>query len=138
MKEEIRDVSYIKMDNPIFARDIKDLSSVIVDTRRSTIIPDLLNAATYGRKGMFTLFLSATSSCRSVLWQIIPGMTGFAILAVETSECPILVFSAEVRSNLHPLVKTDAWSDAKVRLSAPNVGETEGRNPKSWKVFLLA
>ena len=141
MKEDVQDASDIKtMDNPIFARDIKDSSSIIVDaaSRISTIIPDFTHAATYGRKGMFTLFLSATSSCRSVLWQIIPGMTGFAIVAVETSECPILVFSSEVRSNLPPLVKTDAWSDAKERLSAPNVEETEGRNPMSWKVFLLA
>ena len=51
------------------------------------------------RKAMFVKYLSAMTSCRSVLWQLIPGMTAFAILSVDLSTCPIFIFSKSIEDN---------------------------------------
>ena len=82
---------------------------------------------------MFVYYLSALTSCRSVMWQLIPGMTALAILSVDTSTCPIFVFSDQMRLYLPPFIATDAWRAAKSELQS-----TLMHRPKIWQIFLVA
>ena len=130
------------MENPLFVRN-----SILVDTA-ATIAAGSIDfrqgSEVLGREEdvfcmdsnvteMFTLYLSALTSCRSVMWQIIPGMTAFAILAVDTSACPILVFSERMRLYLPPLIVYDAWD-----IAAKEVRSTFNRKPEYWEIFLVA
>ena len=81
---------------------------------------------------MFTLYLSAMTSCRSVMWQIIPGMTAFAILAVDTSACPILVFSERMLLYLPPLIVFDAWD-----IAVKDLRPVLNREPDYWELCLV-
>jgi hypothetical protein len=70
----------------------------------------------YERKTNFMAYLSAMTSCRSVMWQLIPGMTGFALFSVDTASCPIFIFSNEMTPLMTPLLVCDAWKIAKERI----------------------
>ena len=125
------------MENPIFARATFDSASIFVDRagdRRTTIVlEDDIYCGDFDRKGMFVQFLSAMTSCRSVMWQLVPGLTAFAIVSVDTSACPIFVFSEQMRSYLPPLLVVDGWNSAKDRLH-----EALKNDPKSWQIILFA
>ena len=127
-------------ENPLFQRGVKDFTSIIVDNvvRRSTVVLDKDIVINYDfiRETMFLQFLSAMTSCRSVMWQLIPGMTGFAIICVETSACPIFVFVDQIRECLPPLIVRDPWSEAKNRLRYMKAFRSQ--NLKDWQVFLVA
>eukprot|EP00597_Dinobryon_sp_UTEXLB2267_P001762 CAMPEP_0170063888 /NCGR_PEP_ID=MMETSP0019_2-20121128/4588_1 /TAXON_ID=98059 /ORGANISM="Dinobryon sp., Strain UTEXLB2267" /LENGTH=509 /DNA_ID=CAMNT_0010270433 /DNA_START=672 /DNA_END=2201 /DNA_ORIENTATION=- len=86
------------------------------------------------QRNMFVQFFSATASSRSVLLQLIPGLTAFAVLSVDLSVCPILVYSDPIRRLLPPLLSTDSWKSAQSQLRR----NTNQSHPSSWKVFLLA
>jgi hypothetical protein len=67
------------------------------------------------------------------MWQLIPGMTAFAILSVDTSTCPIFVFSEQMRLYLPPLIAIDVWSAAEKELQS-----TLMHRPKLWQTTLVA
>ena len=131
------------MENPLFAR-----SSILVDSAATiaigkiNMIPPGLEEVGHEEdvfsmdsnvQEMFVNYLSAMTSCRSVIWQVIPGMTAFAILSVDTSMCPVLVFSERMRLYLPPLVAHDVWADAIQELRLTFIYD-----PKNWQIFLVA
>eukprot|EP01036_Dinobryon_divergens_P028355 gene28356-37287_t len=87
-------------------------------------------------KDMFVQYLSAMTSCRAVMWQIVPGMTAFALLAVDTSTCPMLVFSKRLGRYLPPLLAVNAWADARSQLET--VLSASQQRPRSWQILLVA
>lgn len=133
------------MENPLFARNSILVDSAAAITGNSNFEPgtetikadhdedsEILRADN-NIKEMFVNFLSSMTSCRSVMWQIVPGMTAFAILAVDTSTCPILVFSEKMQLILPPLIAVDAWQDSEKVLQSMLV-----RQPRQWQRFLIA
>ena len=138
---EVNDLDTVKItENPLFQRDIRDFTSIVVDNvvRRSTIVQDKNVVINYDfiRKTMFLQFLSATTSCRSVMWQLIPGMTGFAIICVETSACPGFIFVDQIREYLPPLIVRDPWNEAENRLRYMKAFRNQ--NLKDWQVCMMA
>jgi len=85
------------------------------------------------QRQMFIQFFSATASSRSVLIQMLYGMTAFAVLSVDLSTCPIFVFSKAIQKSLPPLLLTDCWD-----LATSQVRRGKGGNPSRWKVLLLS
>ena len=92
--------------------------------------------ADYERRSTFVEYLSALTSCRSVMWQLIPGMTAFAIIAVDTASCPIFIFSDELHKQLTPLIMVDAWTIALDRIKRHSVDKE--KKPQSWQVAAWA
>ena len=92
--------------------------------------------ANYERRSTFVEYLSALTSCRSVMWQLIPGMTAFAILAVDTAACPIFIFSDELHRELTPLLMLDAWTIALEKIRRRSVDQE--KKPKNWQVAACA
>eukprot|EP01036_Dinobryon_divergens_P024997 gene24997-33501_t len=87
----------------------------------------------YDRKHRFLEYLAAMTSCRTVMWQLIPFMTGLAILSVDTASCPVFVFSRELNSMLTDLVVWNAWGVAKERIRKEN----RGKKLVSWQIALF-
>ena len=92
------------------------------------------------RKGFFVKYLSSMTSCRSVLWQLIPGMTAFAILSVDLSACPIFIFSPSIEENrlLPPLLVDNSWDIAKSQIKEGFIGGKPNGNPYYWQLALLS
>lgn len=90
------------------------------------------------RKGFFVKYLSSMTSCRSVLWQLIPGMTAFAILSVDLSACPIFINSPSIEENhlLPPLLVTNSWNIAKNQIKS--FGKKPNGDPYYWQLALLS
>ncbi len=95
-----------------------------------------LSMEEYERKTNFTEYLAAMTSCRSVMWQLIPGMTGFALFAVDTSSCPIFVFSEDMSPLMTPLIVWNAWTIAKERIYI-RAGDRD-KKISCWQVLLCA
>ena len=95
--------------------------------------PRFVDIEAYERKQRFLEYLAAMTSCRSVIWQLIPGMTGLAIFSVDTASCPIFVFSKELDSMLTDLIIWNAWEVAKERIRKDN----SGKKLVSWQVSLF-
>ena len=87
----------------------------------------------YDRKNRFLEYLAAMTSCRTVMWQLIPFMTGLAILSVDTASCPVFVFSRNLNSMLTDLVVWNAWEVAKERIRKEN----RGKKIVSWQIALF-
>ena len=132
------------MENPLYSRSsifIDKAATIIVgggsrfarDSDISTSRVESTASTDYDLKEMFVQYLSATTSCRSVVWQIVPGMTAFAILAVDTSTCPILVFSKRLKQYLHPLIAFDAWGAAQTQREITLLSQ----RPKYWQIWLV-
>ena len=90
----------------------------------------------YERKTNFMAYLSAMTSCRSVMWQLIPGMTGFALFSVDTASCPIFIFSSEMSPYMPPLLVCNAWGIAKERIHL-RTGDV-GKKISCWEVLFCA
>ena len=69
---------------------------------------DFVDIDAYERKQRFLQYLAAMTSCRTVMWQLIPGMTGLAIISVDTASCPVLVCSDKLNSMLTDLLVWNA------------------------------
>ena len=91
------------------------------------------------KKALFVRYLSAMTSCRSVLWQLIPGMTAFAILSVDLSSCPVFIFSKEIDEKhlLPQLLVTNSWSIAEKQIEDGVVGKGN-KKPYYWQLALLS
>lgn len=86
------------------------------------------------QQSLFAQYFSATASSRSVLLQLIPGLTAFAVLSVDLSVSPIFVYSESIVSYLPPLLSKNSWKCAKSQLRR----NTTEVHPSNWKVFLLS
>jgi photosystem II stability/assembly factor-like uncharacterized protein len=83
----------------------------------------------------FISVFSAIVSARSVLLQLIPGMTIVAIFSVDLSVAPLFV-SKRLEQHMHPLLLTiaDAWQLAEESLSE----KFDDKRTSTWKIFLFA
>ena len=65
----------------------------------------------------FSQYLSATITSRAMLLQILPNLTGAAILAADLSSCPLFTqFDVSFNNRLPPLLATNALEDARTLL----------------------
>ena len=90
------------------------------------------------RRAMFIKFLSAMTSCRAVLWQLIPGLTAFAILSVDLSSCPIFIVSEKVQHWVPPLIVKNSWDIAKSQFAEGCLGSKDKEKPQPWQLILLS
>ena len=84
----------------------------------------------YDRRNRFLEYLAAMTSCRTVMWQLIPFMTGLAILSVDTASCP---FTRVELHALTDLIVWNAWEVATERIRKENRGE----KLVSWQIALF-
>ena len=134
------------MENPLYSRSsiLLDSAATIVgsdniftrssDTFSRSRVKSIASTSINNVQDVFVQYLSAMTSCRSVMWQIIPGMTAFAIFAVDTSACPVLVFSKRLQQYLPPLLVSNAWSDAQNLLEI----EFSSHVISNWQIGLVA
>eukprot|EP01035_Chromulina_nebulosa_P027393 gene27393-36029_t len=128
------------MENPIYTRDsirldsgssIFNINSIILSERSSALSFSKSDEGSSVIKETFAQYLSAITSCRSIMWQLIPGMTGFAILAVDTSMCPVFVFSERMRLTLPSLLEMNARDIEEKRLQ-----HILKHQPENWQISL--
>ena len=100
---------------------------------------DIDSAEDIERRGFFVKYLSAVTSCRSVLWQLIPGMTAVAILSVDLSTCPVFIFSSSIEDNhlLPPLLVRNSWTIAENQIK-DGLGGKPNKKPYYWQLALLS
>lgn len=90
------------------------------------------------RRAMFIQFLSAMTSCRAVLWQLIPGMTAFAILSVDLSSCPIFIVAESVQQWVPLLIVQNSWDIAMSQFAEGCIGGKGKEKPQTWQLMVLS
>ena len=124
-------------DNPL--RQTTAAAAAVVAAASTASTNVRTSAEDIERKGMFVKYLSAMTSCRSVLWQLIPGMTAFAILSVDLSSCPVFILSPSIEEShlLPPLLVLNSWSIAEQQIK-DGLGGKPNKKPYVWQLALLA
>eukprot|EP01035_Chromulina_nebulosa_P021994 gene21994-28470_t len=134
---EVNESSKLKLGyNPLRMKD--DATEVYVEGSPGD--GEIDSAEDIERKGLFVKYLSSMTSCRSVLWQLIPGMTAFAILSVDLSACPVFIFSSSIEENqlLPPLLVLNSWSIAESQIQDYGLGGKSNKKPYYWQLALLS
>ena len=132
---EVNESSKLKLGyNPLRMKD--DATEVYVEGSPGD--GEIDSAEDIERKGLFVKYLSSMTSCRSVLWQLIPGMTAFAILSVDLSACPVFIFSSSIEDNhlLPPLLVTNSWAIAENKIK-DGLGGKPNKKPYYWQLLAL-